>query len=196
MIRFIKGKFYPQSDGTVVVETSSGIGFSMTIPSNCPLYKHYEGEDVKAYTHMAVREDDMSLYGFSSYDELELFRQLISVSGVGAKAGISIMSILPVNELKRTIASGDAKTIATANGVGKKTAERVIIDLKDKVGDFPMSEDAGVTPVQAFTNERTEAVSALMALGYSKSEAESSVGKVSDDSLKAEEYIKLALKNM
>ena len=145
---------------------------------------------------MAVREDDMSLYGFSSGDELELFRQLISVSGVGAKAGISIMSILPVDELKRTIASGDAKTIATANGVGKKTAERVIIDLKDKMGDFAAAENTGVTSVQAFTSERTEAVSALMALGYSKSEAESAVGKVADDSLRAEEYIKLALKNM
>ena len=70
MIRFIKGKFYPQTDGSIVVETSSGIGFSMTIPSNCPLYKHYEGEEVKAYTYMAVREDDISLYGFSSTDEL------------------------------------------------------------------------------------------------------------------------------
>ncbi len=196
MIRFIKGKFYPQADGTCVVETESGIGFSMTIPSNSPLYKHYEGEEVKAYTHMAVREDDISLYGFSSGDELELFRQLITVSGVGAKAGISIMSILPADELKRTIAAGDAKTIATATGVGKKTAERVIIDLKDKMGDFPEAGPSQGAPVQAFTTERQEAVSALISLGYSKSEAEQYVGKVNDDTLKAEDYIRLALKNM
>ena len=196
MIRFIKGKFYPQTDGTVVVETLSGIGFSMTIPANCPLYKHYEGEEVKAYTHMSVREDDISLYGFSSSDELDLFRKLISVSGVGAKAGISIMSILPVDDLKRTIATGDSKTIATANGVGKKTAERVIIDLKDKMGDFPAAGTEVSSPASSFTTERQEAVSALMSLGYSKSEAESSVGKVKNEDLRAEEYIKLALKNM
>ena len=197
MIRFIKGRFYPQADGTVVVESSSGIGFLMTIAANCPLYKHYEGEEVKAYTLMSVREDDISLYGFSIMDELDLFKLLISVSGVGAKAGISIMSILPVDELKRAIASGDAKTIATANGVGKKTAERVIIDLKDKVGDFDISE-TGTSDVQsaAFTSERSEAVSALMSLGYSKNEAEQSVGKVRDNDLSAEDYIKLALKNM
>lgn len=197
MIRFIKGRFYPQADGTVVIENGSGIGFLMTIAANCPLYKHYEGEEVKAYTLMTVREDDISLYGFSSMDELDLFRLLISVSGVGAKAGISIMSILPVDELKRAIASGDAKTIATANGVGKKTAERVIIDLKDKVGSYEISDtgDSGVSAA-AFTNERTEAVTALMSLGYSKSEAEQAVGKVKDENLQAEDYIKQALKNM
>ena len=197
MIRFVKGRFYPQADGTCVIENSSGIGFLMTIAANCPLYKHYEGEEVKAYTLMTVREDDISLFGFSSMDELDLFKLLISVSGVGAKAGISIMSILPVDELKRAIASGDSKTIATANGVGKKTAERVIIDLKDKVGDFDVSE-SGASDVQAaaFTSERSEAVSALMALGYSKNEAEQSVGKVKDNDLRAEDYIKFALKNM
>ena len=197
MIRFVKGRFYPQADGTCVIENSSGIGFLMTIAANCPLYKHYEGEEVKAYTLMTVREDDISLFGFSSMDELDLFKLLISVNGVGAKAGISIMSILPVDELKRAIASGDSKTIATANGVGKKTAERVIIDLKDKVGDFDVTE-SGASDVQAaaFTSERSEAVSALMALGYSKNEAEQSVGKVKDNDLRAEDYIKFALKNM
>ncbi len=196
MIRFIKGKFYPQADGTVVIETNSGIGFSMMIPANCPLYKHYEGEEVKAYTYMAVREDDISLYGFSSTDELELYTKLISVSGVGAKVGIAIMSIMPVDQLKHAIASGDAKTIATANGVGKKTAERVIIDLKDKVGDADIS-GSGIAAVTAnITSERSEAVSALMSLGYSKTEADQAVGAVKDENLTAEQYIKLALKNM
>ena len=196
MIRFIKGKFYPQADGTVVIETNSGIGFSMMIPANCPLYKHYEGEEVKAYTYMAVREDDISLYGFSSTDEFELYTKLISVSGVGAKVGIAIMSIMPVDQLKHAIASGDAKTIATANGVGKKTAERVIIDLKDKVGDADIS-GSGIAAVTAnITSERSEAVSALMSLGYSKTEADQAVGAVKDENLTAEQYIKLALKNM
>ncbi len=196
MIRFIKGRFYPQPDGTAVVETESGIGFSMMIPANCPLYKHYEGEEVKAYTYMAVREDDISLYGFSSTDELELYTKLISVSGVGAKVGIAIMSILPVDQLKHAIASGDAKTIATANGVGKKTAERVIIDLKDKVGDTAGTDAGSAAAVPNVSGERSEAVSALISLGYSKTEADQAVGSVKDDSLTTEQYIKLALKNM
>ncbi len=196
MIRFIKGKFYPQADGSVVVETNSGIGFSMLIPANSPLYKHYEGEEVKAYTYMAVREDDISLYGFSSTEELELYTKLISVSGVGAKVGIAIMSIMPVDQLKHAIASGDAKTIATANGVGKKTAERVIIDLKDKIGDVAVSETGGAVIAPNITSERSEAVSALISLGYSKTEADQAVGTVKDEGLTAEQYIKLALKNM
>ena len=145
---------------------------------------------------MAVREDDISLYGFSSTDELELYTKLISVSGVGAKVGIAIMSIMPVDQLKHAIASGDAKTIATANGVGTKTAERVIIDLKDKVGDTDIS-GSGIAAVTAnITSERSEAVSALMSLGYSKTEADQAVGAVKDENLTAEQYIKLALKNM
>jgi len=196
MIRSIRGKFYPQSDGTAIVETSSGVGFLMTLAANCPLYKNFEGEEIKAYTLMTVREDDISLFGFSSTDELDLFRLLITVNGVGAKAGIAIMSILPVDELKRAIATGDAKMIAQANGVGKKTAERVILELKDKVGSYEAAGEAPAVEAAAFTNERTEAVTALMTLGYSKSEAEQAVGKVKDDDLDAGAYIKLALKNM
>ena len=85
MIRFLKGKFHPYSDGTAVIETSSGIGFLVNIPANSLLYKHMEGEDVKVHTHMIVREDDMSLYGFDDREELELFKLLITVNGVGAK---------------------------------------------------------------------------------------------------------------
>ena len=198
MIRFVKGRFYPQADGTCVIENSSGIGFLMTIAANCPLYKHYEGEEVKAYTLMTVREDDISLFGFSSMDELDLFKLLISVSGVGAKAGISIMSILPVDELKRAIASGDSKTIATANGVGKKTAERVILELKDKVSALPLEGgdiSGGLAPAAApGSGERGEAVVALTTLGYSKKEAESAVASVPDEGLSAEEYVKKSLK--
>ena len=197
MIRFIKGIFHPSPDGSVIIETASGLGFEVNIPANSALYKHMEGETVKVHTSMIVKEDDVSLYGFSDRENLELFELLITVNGVGAKAGMAIMSALPPAELKRAIAGGDAKSISKANGVGKKTAERIILELKDKVGSFN-DLDAGQFD-EVFSpagDERSEAVAALITLGYTKNEAASAVGKVKDDSLTCEAYIKQALKNL
>ena len=185
------------ADGTAVIETPAGIGFLVNLPANSTLYKNLEGEDVRVYTAMIVREDDMSLYGFENKDELELFKLLITVNGVGAKAGMAIMSILPEKELRRAIATGDTKALSQASGVGKKTAERVILELKDKVGEFaPLEgEIKGHVEVTA-SGERSEAVRALIALGYSKSEAESAIGKVPEEGLATEQYIKRALKEL
>lgn len=197
MIRFLKGIFHPGLAGSVVIETSSGIGFEVTIPANSPLYKNAEGEEVKVFTSMIVKEDDMSLYGFSNKESLDLFELLITVNGVGPKAGMSIMSIMPPSELKKAIAMGDAKTIAKANGVGKKTAERVILELRDKVGK--VEETEGITVTADFviaSDARNEATAALMALGYSKSEATAAIVKVAGDNLTSEDYIKGALKNL
>ncbi len=196
MIRFIKGIFHPGLSGSVIIETASGLGFEVNIPANSSLYKNLEGEEVKVYTSMIVREDDVSLYGFSDKENLELFELLITVNGIGAKAGMSIMSALPPSELKRAIAMGDVKAISAANGVGKKTAERVILELKDKVGSFDddiLAESDVFVPA---SDERSEAVAALIALGYTKNEAAGAVGKVKNDDLTCEEYIKNALKNL
>ena len=196
MIRFIKGIFHPGLSGSVIIETASGMGFEVNIPANSSLYKNLEGEEVKVYTSMSVREDDVSLYGFSDKENLELFELLITVNGIGAKAGMSIMSALPPSELKRAIAMGDAKAISAANGVGKKTAERVILELKDKVGSFDddiLAESDVFVPA---SDERSEAVAALIALGYTKNEAADAVGKVKKEDLTCEEYIKNALKNL
>ena len=196
MIRFIKGIFHPGLSGSVIIETASGMGFEVNIPANSSLYKNLEGEEVKVYTSMIVREDDVSLYGFSDKENLELFELLITVNGIGAKAGMSIMSALPPSELKRAIAMGDAKAISAANGVGKKTAERVILELKDKVGSFDddiLAESDVFVPA---SDERSEAVAALIALGYTKNEASDAVGKVKKEDLTCEEYIKNALKNL
>lgn len=197
MIRFIKGFFHPAPDGSVIIETASGMGFEVNIPATSALYKHAEGDPVKVYTSMIVKEDDVSLYGFADRENLELFELLITVNGVGAKAAMAIMSALPPSELKRAVAAGDVKAISKANGVGKKTAERLILELKDKVGSF---DDSGAVQFdEAFGpagDERSEAVAALIALGYTKNEAASAVGKVKDDSLTCEAYIKQALKNL
>lgn len=198
MIRTIKGQFRPLKDGTAVIETKSGIGFLVYLPLNSTLYKNYDGEEVKIYTAMTVKDDDISLYGFESLDELELFKLLMTVSGVGAKGALSIMGILPPDELKRAIASGDSNTVRQASGIGKKTAERIIVDLADKVGEYEsksQSVDIRPTFLNGMNGERAEAIAALRSLGYMPAEAEDAVGKVRDEGLTAEEYIKLALRN-
>ena len=196
MIRSIRGSLYPEMDGSVTVETESGVGLRVFVPANSEIYKRVEGSEVKLYTSMMVREDAMNLYGFSNKDELRLFELLITVNGVGAKAGMSIMSTLSPTELKLAIAAGDAKAISVANGIGKKTAERIILELKDKV-EMPTSlpEMEGVVAA-TYSDERNEAVNALIALGYSKNEAASTIGSVAENGLTCEEYIKKALKNL
>lgn len=196
MIRCIKGRFYPNIDGSIIVETDSGVGFRVFVPANSAVYRNTEGSEVKIYTSMIVREDAMSLYGFNSKDELELFELLITVNGVGAKAGMSIMSILPPSELKQAIAAGDVKAISAANGIGKKTAERIILELRDKVEAFGFATDTEVSVSTAYSDERSEAVNALIALGYTKNEATAAVGAVAGEALTCEEYIKGALKNL
>ena len=196
MIRYIKGRFYPNIDGSIIVETDSGIGFRVFVPANSAVYRNTEGNEVKIYTSMIVREDAMSLYGFNGKDELELFELLITVNGVGAKAGMSIMSTLPPSELKQAIASGDVKAISAANGIGKKTAERIILELKDKMEAFGLAADTTVSARTVYSDERSEAVNALIALGYTKNEAAAAVGDVAGETLTCEEYIKGALKNL
>ena len=131
----------------------------------------------------------MSLFGFNDRDALTLFEQLLTVNGVGPKAGLAIMSIGTVNQIKAFIMHKDAKSIAKAQGVGKKTAERVILELADKVSAVPIQDSAVL-----FSDERNNAVVALTTLGYSKAEAEDAIGHVPEDDLTIEEYIKKSLK--
>lgn len=191
----------------IVVETPSGIGFEINVPAGSPLYKHGEGEEVKVFTAMIVKEDDVSLYGFHNRESLDFFRMLITVSGIGAKAAMAIMGSMSVDELRRAIMFEDVKEISKANGVGKKTAERLILELKDKVGKLDVegisAADMTGVPVSGGAaaggdsgDSRTEAIHALIALGYSKAEAFGAVARVPEDDLTSEEYIKKALKNL
>ena len=147
---------------------------------------------------MQVKEDGMALYGFADTDALALFEQLITVKGVGPKAGLAIMSTGTPNQIKSIIAAGDAASIAMAPGIGKKTAERVILELKDKVSALPFEGadiSGGFAPAAApGSGERGEAIVALTTLGYSKREAEAAVASVKDEDLSAEEYVKKSLK--
>ena len=202
MIRYIKGYYAMTFDGGIIVESPSGIGFEIFLPAGSPLYQYGEGEEVKVFTSMSVKEDGISLYGFPNKESLDLFELLTTVSGVGAKAGMALLSALPPADLKRAIVFEDAKEISKANGIGKKTAERIILELKDKVGKLEGSLDDGSLLASGLAgagdmpagDERTEAVNALMALGYTKGEAFDAISRVPDDGLSCEDYIKKALK--
>lgn len=198
MIRYIKGEYLFYDKGALVIETSGGIGFRVFVSDASPLLASREGDTISVYTYLQVKEDGMSLYGFSDEDELRLFEMLISVNGVGPKAGLAIMSLGTPNQIKAAIAGKDASAISKAQGVGKKTAERVILELSEKVSAAPFGEEAleglGTTVVTAATGERAEAIIALTTLGYTKKEAEAAIGSVPEEGLSAEEYIKKALK--
>ncbi len=202
MIRYIKGIYAMTYDSGIVVETPSGIGFEINIPKNSALYRYGEGEEIMVFTEMIVREDAMSLYGFHNRESLELFKLLTTVSGIGPKGAMGIMGAMSPEELKRAIAFEDVKEISKAPGVGKKTAERLVLELKDKVGGFDtdavykgdLSPDGSKASTEG--NQRAEAISALIALGYGKSEAFDAVAHISEDDLTVEEYIKMALKRL
>ncbi|MBE6041919.1 MAG: Holliday junction branch migration protein RuvA [Clostridiales bacterium] len=197
MIRFLRGEYLYYESGAIIIETSGGIGFRVFVSDTSSLLTAREGDQITVYTYMQVKEDGMALFGFPDTEALALFEQLITVKGVGPKAGLAIMSLGTPNQIKGVISAGDAASIAMAQGVGKKTAERVILELKDKVSALPLEADdiEGFAPAAVpGSGERGEAVIALTTLGYSKKEAETAVGSVPDEDLTAEEYIKKSLK--
>jgi Holliday junction DNA helicase RuvA len=197
MISYIHGKLAYKLDASIVVDTG-GVGYEIFIPDNSPVFLAHEGEDVRIFTVMIVKEDEMSLYGFPDRESVGLFRMLLTVSGVGAKAAMAILSALPVQEAVRAITFGDATLLTRAQGVGKKSAERIILELSDKVG-----KAEGVTPPVSASgikagegDPKAEAIEVLLTLGYTRSEAGAAVMGVEEEGLAAEEYVKLALRSM
>ena len=185
MFAFVEGLLDELNIDSCVVDVG-GFGVNVGISSRTSLLMPGIGEHVKLYTYTSVREDGISLYGFSDRDELSLFRMLISVSGVGPKVGLAILSAMDPATLRMAIVSEDAKSIAKAQGVGAKTAQRVVLELKDKIkvsGADILSP--GITVPQAagegmpaFTSEMEDAVSALVALGYGITDSRKAVGSV------------------
>lgn len=196
MIRHIKGQYLYYDKGAVVVESEGGIGFRVFVADTSPVLNAREGDIIQLYTYMQVKEDGMSLFGFSDRDSLDLFEQLLTVNSVGPKAALAIMSTGTANQIKGYILHKDGASIAKAKGIGKKTAERIIMELADKVSAVPMTDEEFATPAGAelFSDERNNAVLALTTLGYSKSEAEEAIGHVAEEDLTVEEYIKKSLK--
>ncbi|MGN0535754.1 MAG: Holliday junction branch migration protein RuvA [Eubacterium sp.] len=186
------------SDVNYIVVECGGVGFKCFTTLNTVKNIGKTGSEVNVYTHLAVREDAMDLYGFATLAELDAFKLLITVSGIGPKAAVAILSELTPDKLALCIASGDAKSITRAQGVGKKTAERVVLELKDKMGAIATGDNSEiVTAVSsvAESSNSTEAVDALVALGFTRSDASVAVGAM-DKSLSVDEMIRLGLKQL
>lgn len=192
MIAHIFGKIEEKFGNSLIIDVN-GVGYEVTVPT--PDFENVKlGETRKFYTYHAVREQSEELYGFSSLMAKKLFELLISVQGVGPKAGIAILSLAEVEDVRNAIANSDTAFISKASGVGKKSAERVIVDLSDKVG-IPSKYGAtevkfGVSSAPA---EKDDALDALIALGFNLKEATEALADV-DPSLPVEERVKLALK--
>lgn len=197
MLYNIRGKLTVSDVNFIVVECG-GVGFKCFTTLNTVKNIGRTGDEVNVFTYLAVREDAMDLYGFSTLDELNAFKLLISVSGIGPKAAAAILSELAPDRLAVCIASGDAKAITKAQGVGKKTAERVVLELKDKMGSIAVGDTSDVVSSVASVGENSnsaEAVEALVALGYSQSDAAVVVGSM-DKSLTVDEMIRNGLKQL
>ncbi|MEG0918425.1 MAG: Holliday junction branch migration protein RuvA [Anaerovoracaceae bacterium] len=198
MIRFIKGQLAHKSLNTVVLDRD-GIGFEIYVPGNSQIYLKNEGDEVKLFTEMIVREDDISLYGFSNMEELSLFKLLITVSGVGAKAALAIFSVTIPMDIKKAIMYDDIDVLTRASGVGKKTAQRIVLELKDKVGCESFAQETSGGEILHATmpkSNKNDAIEALIELGYPRNEATKLIENVSGEDLSVEDYIKSAFRKV
>ena len=195
MYYYIKGTLASKGDNYIVVD-ASGVGYKIYTSLECIEKSGKIGGDVTVYTYLNVREDAMELYGFISEEERKMFLLLISVSGVGPKAGLALLSVASPQKLAAAIVTGDEKLITKASGVGPKAAKRIILELKDKIDNDSLGiDDDGVIVTAAeetITDSRAEAMSALVVLGYSAQDAKNILLKL-DSSLSTEELIKKAL---
>lgn len=199
MYAYLKGTIEEISEDNLVLEVNQ-VGYNIKVSARTVNALQGIGSFVKIYTYTLVREDAFSLYGFLTRDDLNIFKKLITVNGIGPKGGLAILSIMSADELRFAIISGDAKAISKAPGIGAKTAERVILDLKDKVSldeALAPKEEAYAVSLgkEDLNNGKNEAIEALVALGYSASDALRAVKQVTvtEDS-SVEEILKAALK--
>lgn len=204
MISFIKGKLVHIYENVIIVE-NNGIGYEIFVPvsviGNMPLV----GSEVMIYTYMHVREDALQLFGFLDRDTLEIFKLLITVSGIGPKGAIGVLGTLSADDIRYAVMAEDAKTIAKAPGIGAKTASKVVIELKDKLKMRDVAENISseIDGQQSIFDDGgskqavSDAIEALVSLGYSATEATKAVRKAdAGDDVTVEELLKLSLKNL
>lgn len=196
MIASVRGKLI-YSDNTCAVVECGGVGYKCFVTKNTLYNLPQKNEEVFLYTYLAVREDAMDLYGFKELEELDTFKLITSVNGVGAKIGLALLSEFTASQITLYIASNDPKSLTAASGVGLKLAQRIVLELKDKVGSLQSGDTIEIGAVgNAVANTNTkEAISALVSLGYSQSEASLVIGKL-EPSLSTEDLIKQALKTL
>ena len=193
MIHHLKGKLVEKNPTHVIIECA-GVGYFVNISLHT-FSKIADAESINLFTHLQVKEDSHTLFGFSEKSEREIFRLLLSVSGIGSSTARTMLSSLSPAQIRDAIASGDVPTIQGIKGIGAKTAQRVILDLKDKVLKV---YDIDEVSLSSNNTNKEEALSALEVLGYTRRQSEKIVDKVliQDSSLSVENIIKLALKNL
>jgi Holliday junction DNA helicase RuvA len=187
MISALRGRIAAKGDNYVVLDVG-GVGFKVFVPSSSLDRFGGVGQEISLFTHMHVRENELALYGFGSPDELQLFELLLGVSGIGPKVGLKIVSIMSAETLREAIATGDAAMLTRIPGIGKKIAERMMVDLKDKLG---VSLEFVSYP--ALTHADAEVISALTSLGYSVTEAQAALRSLPQQDLSLEDKVRLAL---
>ena len=203
MINYVSGILSEIEENLIIVE-AGGIGYGINVPASLIGERPKAGSAVRIYTYFSVKEDSESLYGFINKEDRDMFRQLISVNGVGPKGALAILSVMRPDDLRLAIATGDSKSISRAQGIGAKTAERVILELKNKVGDINAigaavlgGKSAGTIAAGKQYGPVSEAMDALIMLGYSRMEAGKALSLVNvNEDMPTEEVLRLALKNI
>lgn len=199
MISFIKGQLDTVTDSSVIIDCN-GIGYEVFVGLNTISKLPGVGSALKIHTYLQTRDDGMSLYGFLSKEELNMFHMLISVSGIGPKGAVNMLSAASPQDLMLAIIAGDVKLMKSFPGVGPKTAGRIILELKDKIKtEDATSYDFGAeqaTHVSESAGARGEAIAALSALGYSRSEAVKAVSSVYEEDMPTNQIIRLSLKSL
>lgn len=198
MIHFVRGKLEETGTDYVVLD-NHGIGYLIYTPVSVLDELPEIGDTVRMYTYMYVREDQMTLYGFLTRDDLQIFKMLIGVSGIGPKGALGVLSTISPNQFRIAVMSGDSKAISKAPGIGPKTAQKLIIELKDKMKleDVFEEEEKASGSVSLDQNAQKEAMMALVSLGYSETEAFKALKKIdASPDMNSEDLLKLALKQM
>lgn len=203
MISFLKGKLAGVTTESVIIDVN-GFGMEVNAPANVIDRMPQVGSDIELFTYLSVKEDAMTLYGFAEKDDLNLFKLLITVNGIGPKAALSIISTIPADTLRFAILADDAKTLSRAPGIGLKTAKKIVLELKDKAGlsaddinditrnGTTIEPDAGSDPKLA--QARADAAEALTALGYPAAEAMKAVRSVAKPGMGSDDILKASLK--
>ena len=199
MYAFIEGQVCEKGNGFLVL-LAAGVGWQLNCSNNTLQAAPAQGGKMRCYTVLNVRDDAMELFGFATREEKQMFLQLTSVSGVGGKTALGLLGAMPLRDLNLSILLGDVAALSRAPGIGKKTAQRIALELKEKVtqADVSAQADGGAPagPAAVPADQVMEAMEALTALGYSSLEARNAVSAVKDQSDRAEELIRLALRSM
>ena len=201
MYAFIEGEVCEKVNCSLTL-LAGGVGYQLNCSNNTLMAAPSLGEKMRCYTFLSVREDAMELFGFATREEKELFLQLTSVSGIGPKTALGLLGSMPLRELNLAILLGDVNALSRAPGIGKKTAQRIALELKDKISQADVSAAAGgeipaaASAVFSGADSASEAVEALIALGYSSTEARTAVSQIRGQADTPEDLIRLALRAM